>query len=83
MDKFISIGLLFGLLTGCSTYSKVELDTKFAEQDKRIKEIATLTVSTDTSVKIIKQHLFPKAMEVSKANDNCAVDLKTNKCVSQ
>jgi hypothetical protein len=68
------------LLTGCS-YSKSQIDTVFIDMDKRIKEIAELTVANNQGLTTVKEKLWPEAMKVSKENNSCAVDLKTNKCV--
>lgn len=70
------------LLTGCS-YSKVEVDQKVSVLDKKIKELAIFVVGMHQSVGALKEKTFPEAMKVSKENNNCSVDLTTNKCIKE
>lgn len=70
------------LLTGCTpTYTKPEIDQQIQGLDKKIKDIAALSVNMHANVSSLMEYNFPQAMKVSKENNNCPVDLKTLKCV--
>lgn len=74
--------LLVLLLTGCTTtYSKVEVDDKVSNLDKRIRELAAFAVNLNNSVNTLNEHNFPQAMKVSRENNNCAVNVKTAECI--
>ncbi len=74
MKKIILITLL---LSGCTpTYSKVAIDQKF-------NNISTYIFNMNASIATLNNKVFPEAMKVSKENNNCPVDLNTNKCLEK
>lgn len=62
------------LLTGCS-YTKSEIDTKFLNITNKMRALAG-------QQDLVNNQLFPEAMKVAKEK-KCAVDVKTNKCLTK